>query len=74
MSPASPGGWNAPAIFQQMPSRSELGTMGNGELPCRSGSALFNPQGCKIQNMSREYCRIFAAEAQVLPGFGEVPE
>nr|XP_036856547.1 alpha-protein kinase 3 isoform X2 [Manis javanica] len=31
-------------------------------------------QGCKIQNMSREYCRIFAAEAQVLPGFGEVPE
>ncbi|KAK2491705.1 LOW QUALITY PROTEIN: hypothetical protein MC885_000632 [Smutsia gigantea] len=31
-------------------------------------------QGCKIQNMSREYCKIFAAEAQVLPGFGEVPE
>ncbi|XP_012930581.1 alpha-protein kinase 3 isoform X2 [Heterocephalus glaber] len=31
-------------------------------------------QGCKIQNMSREYCKIFAAEARVAPGFGEVPE
>ncbi|XP_029808162.1 alpha-protein kinase 3, partial [Suricata suricatta] len=31
-------------------------------------------QGCKIQNMSREYCKIFAAEAQAAPGFGEVPE
>lgn len=31
-------------------------------------------QGCKIQNMSREYCRIFAAEARAVPGFGEVPE
>ncbi|XP_074151410.1 alpha-protein kinase 3 [Sminthopsis crassicaudata] len=31
-------------------------------------------QGCKIQNMSREYCKIFAAEARAIPGFGEVPE
>ncbi|XP_032197905.1 alpha-protein kinase 3 isoform X1 [Mustela erminea] len=31
-------------------------------------------QGCKIQNMSREYCKIFAAEAQAAAGFGEVPE
>ncbi|XP_023365868.1 alpha-protein kinase 3 [Otolemur garnettii] len=31
-------------------------------------------QGCKIQNMSREYCRIFAAEARAAPGFGAVPE
>ncbi|XP_044244362.2 alpha-protein kinase 3 isoform X2 [Ursus arctos] len=31
-------------------------------------------QGCKIQNMSREYCKIFAAEAQAAPGFGDVPE
>ncbi|XP_053449355.1 alpha-protein kinase 3 isoform X1 [Nycticebus coucang] len=31
-------------------------------------------QGCKIQNMSREYCRIFAAEARAAPGFGPVPE
>ncbi|XP_051062532.1 alpha-protein kinase 3 isoform X2 [Phodopus roborovskii] len=31
-------------------------------------------QGCKIQNMSREYCKIFAAEARAAPGFGEVPE
>ncbi|XP_012867314.1 PREDICTED: alpha-protein kinase 3 [Dipodomys ordii] len=31
-------------------------------------------QGCKIQNMSREYCKIFAAEARAVPGFGEVPE
>ncbi|XP_064123151.1 alpha-protein kinase 3 [Loxodonta africana] len=31
-------------------------------------------QGCKIQNMSREYCKIFATEARAMPGFGEVPE
>lgn len=31
-------------------------------------------QGCKIQNMSREYCKIFAAEARAVSGFGEVPE
>ncbi|KAM5291799.1 alpha-protein kinase 3 [Ctenodactylus gundi] len=31
-------------------------------------------QGCKIQNMSREYCKIFAAEARAVPRFGEVPE
>ncbi|XP_051004771.1 alpha-protein kinase 3 [Acomys russatus] len=31
-------------------------------------------QGCKIQNMSREYCKIFAAEARATSGFGEVPE
>ncbi|XP_006885269.1 PREDICTED: LOW QUALITY PROTEIN: alpha-protein kinase 3-like [Elephantulus edwardii] len=31
-------------------------------------------QGCKIQNMSREYCKIFAAEARAVTGFGEVPE
>ncbi|XP_075414151.1 alpha-protein kinase 3 [Tenrec ecaudatus] len=31
-------------------------------------------QGCKIQNMSREYCKIFAAEARAVPAFGEVPE
>ncbi|XP_013014290.1 alpha-protein kinase 3 isoform X2 [Cavia porcellus] len=31
-------------------------------------------QGCKIQNMSREYCKIFAAEARAAPHFGEVPE
>ncbi|XP_005381548.1 PREDICTED: alpha-protein kinase 3 isoform X2 [Chinchilla lanigera] len=31
-------------------------------------------QGCKIQNMSREYCKIFAAEARAAPRFGEVPE
>ncbi|KFO34630.1 alpha-protein kinase 3 isoform X2 [Fukomys damarensis] len=31
-------------------------------------------QGCKIQNMSREYCKIFAAEARAAPSFGEVPE
>ncbi|KAM4832780.1 alpha-protein kinase 3 isoform X2 [Urocitellus parryii] len=31
-------------------------------------------QGCKIQNMSREYCKIFAAEARAASGFGEVPE
>ncbi|NIG60712.1 alpha-protein kinase 3 [Pontoporia blainvillei] len=31
-------------------------------------------QGCKIQNMSREYCKIFAAEARAAPGFGDVPE
>ncbi|XP_036592920.1 alpha-protein kinase 3 isoform X2 [Trichosurus vulpecula] len=31
-------------------------------------------QGCKIQNMTREYCKIFAAEARAVPGFGEVPE
>ncbi|XP_037689040.1 alpha-protein kinase 3 isoform X1 [Choloepus didactylus] len=31
-------------------------------------------QGCKIQNMSREYCKIFAAEARAIPSFGEVPE
>ncbi|XP_066211664.1 alpha-protein kinase 3 isoform X1 [Saccopteryx leptura] len=31
-------------------------------------------QVCKIQNMSREYCKIFATEARAAPGFGEVPE
>uniref|UniRef100_A0A6I8N2Z3 non-specific serine/threonine protein kinase n=1 Tax=Ornithorhynchus anatinus TaxID=9258 RepID=A0A6I8N2Z3_ORNAN len=31
-------------------------------------------QGCKIQNMSREYCKIFAAEARAAPAFGQVPE
>ncbi|XP_054550686.1 alpha-protein kinase 3 [Talpa occidentalis] len=31
-------------------------------------------QSCKTQNMSREYCKIFAAEAHAVPGFGEVPE
>ncbi|XP_055969765.1 alpha-protein kinase 3 isoform X2 [Sorex fumeus] len=31
-------------------------------------------QGCKIQNMTREYCKIFASEARAVPGFGEVPE
>uniref|UniRef100_A0A8C5K676 Alpha-protein kinase 3 n=1 Tax=Jaculus jaculus TaxID=51337 RepID=A0A8C5K676_JACJA len=31
-------------------------------------------QGCKIQNMSREYCKIFAAEARAASAFGEVPE
>uniref|UniRef100_A0A8I5ZR19 non-specific serine/threonine protein kinase n=1 Tax=Rattus norvegicus TaxID=10116 RepID=A0A8I5ZR19_RAT len=31
-------------------------------------------QGCKIQNMSREYCKIFAAETRAASGFGEVPE
>ncbi|KAG8516377.1 Alpha-protein kinase 3, partial [Galemys pyrenaicus] len=31
-------------------------------------------QSCKTQNMSREYCKIFAAEARAVPGFGEVPE
>ncbi|XP_006877908.1 PREDICTED: alpha-protein kinase 3 [Chrysochloris asiatica] len=31
-------------------------------------------QGCKIQNMSREYCKIFGAEARAVPGFGDVPE
>uniref|UniRef100_A0A8V0ZHB5 Alpha-protein kinase 3 n=1 Tax=Gallus gallus TaxID=9031 RepID=A0A8V0ZHB5_CHICK len=31
-------------------------------------------QECKIQNSSREYCKIFAAEARAVPGFGAVPE
>ncbi|KAM9126120.1 alpha-protein kinase 3 [Pangshura tecta] len=31
-------------------------------------------QECKIQNLSREYCKIFAAEARAIPDFGAVPE
>ncbi|KAM7102335.1 alpha-protein kinase 3 isoform 1-T1 [Ciconia maguari] len=31
-------------------------------------------QECKIQNSSREYCKIFAAEARAIPNFGAVPE
>ncbi|XP_062819567.1 alpha-protein kinase 3 isoform X2 [Anolis carolinensis] len=31
-------------------------------------------QECKIQNSSREYCKIFAAEARAVPDFGLVPE
>ncbi|XP_061451817.1 alpha-protein kinase 3 [Rhineura floridana] len=31
-------------------------------------------QECKIQNSSREYCKIFAAEARAIPAFGPVPE
>ncbi|XP_067412144.1 alpha-protein kinase 3 isoform X2 [Emydura macquarii macquarii] len=31
-------------------------------------------QDCKIQNSSREYCKIFAAEARAIPDFGAVPE
>ncbi|XP_074955813.1 alpha-protein kinase 3 isoform X2 [Phalacrocorax aristotelis] len=31
-------------------------------------------QECKIQNSSREYCKIFAAEARAIPDFGAVPE
>ncbi|NXT95318.1 ALPK3 kinase, partial [Anhinga rufa] len=31
-------------------------------------------QECKIQNSSREYCKIFAAEARAVPDFGVVPE
>ncbi|XP_041073902.1 alpha-protein kinase 3-like isoform X2 [Polyodon spathula] len=31
-------------------------------------------QECKIQNTAREYCKIFAAEARVVPNFGPTPE
>ncbi|NWY69402.1 ALPK3 kinase, partial [Erithacus rubecula] len=31
-------------------------------------------QECKVQNSSREYCKIFAAEARATPDFGAVPE
>ncbi|XP_034986419.2 alpha-protein kinase 3 [Zootoca vivipara] len=31
-------------------------------------------QECKIQNSSREYCKIFAAEAKAIAAFGPVPE
>ncbi|NXA33132.1 ALPK3 kinase, partial [Eudromia elegans] len=31
-------------------------------------------QECKIQNSSREYCKIFAAETRAVPDFGAVPE
>uniref|UniRef100_A0A8B9FUD6 Alpha-type protein kinase domain-containing protein n=1 Tax=Amazona collaria TaxID=241587 RepID=A0A8B9FUD6_9PSIT len=31
-------------------------------------------QECKIQNSSREYCKIFAAEARAVSDFGAVPE
>ncbi|NWV80680.1 ALPK3 kinase, partial [Dasyornis broadbenti] len=31
-------------------------------------------QECKVQNSSREYCKIFAAEARAVPEFGAVPE
>ncbi|XP_063170425.1 alpha-protein kinase 3 [Candoia aspera] len=31
-------------------------------------------QECKIQNSSREYCKIFAAEARALSDFGSIPE
>ncbi|KFQ86408.1 Alpha-protein kinase 3, partial [Phoenicopterus ruber ruber] len=31
-------------------------------------------QECKIQNSSREYCKIFATEARAVPDFGAVPE
>ncbi|KAM9374857.1 alpha-protein kinase 3 isoform 2-T2 [Phaethornis superciliosus] len=31
-------------------------------------------QECKIQNSSREYCKIFAAEARAVHDFGAVPE
>ncbi|NXB36674.1 ALPK3 kinase, partial [Eulacestoma nigropectus] len=31
-------------------------------------------QECKVQNSSREYCKIFAAEARAIPDFGMVPE
>ncbi|XP_019333271.2 alpha-protein kinase 3 isoform X1 [Alligator mississippiensis] len=31
-------------------------------------------QECKIQNSSREYCKIFAAEARAILDFGAVPE
>ncbi|XP_069480558.1 alpha-protein kinase 3 isoform X2 [Ambystoma mexicanum] len=31
-------------------------------------------QACKIQNTTREYCKIFAAEARVVSNFGQIPE
>ncbi|XP_069078123.1 alpha-protein kinase 3 isoform X2 [Pleurodeles waltl] len=31
-------------------------------------------QSCKIQNTTREYCKIFAAEARVVPNFGQILE
>ncbi|XP_039195432.1 alpha-protein kinase 3 isoform X2 [Crotalus tigris] len=31
-------------------------------------------QECKIQNSSREYCKIFAAEARAIADFGSIPE
>ncbi|KAM3827881.1 alpha-protein kinase 3 isoform 2-T2 [Vipera latastei] len=31
-------------------------------------------QECKIQNSSREYCKIFAAEARAIMDFGSIPE
>ncbi|KAG8440178.1 hypothetical protein GDO86_006107 [Hymenochirus boettgeri] len=31
-------------------------------------------QECKIQNTTREYCKIFAAECRAVPNFGQVPE
>ncbi|NXM73640.1 ALPK3 kinase, partial [Serilophus lunatus] len=31
-------------------------------------------QECKVQNSSREYCKIFAAETRAVPDFGAVPE
>uniref|UniRef100_A0A672JP94 Alpha-type protein kinase domain-containing protein n=1 Tax=Salarias fasciatus TaxID=181472 RepID=A0A672JP94_SALFA len=30
-------------------------------------------QDCKIQNLAREYCKIFSAEARVLENFGVIP-
>ncbi|KAM4748947.1 alpha-protein kinase 3 [Rhinophrynus dorsalis] len=31
-------------------------------------------QECKIQNTTREYCKIFAAECRVVPNFGQLPD
>ncbi|XP_053573245.1 alpha-protein kinase 3 isoform X2 [Bombina bombina] len=31
-------------------------------------------QDCKIQNTTREYCKIFAAECRAVPNFGQLPE
>ncbi|CAH2273196.1 alpha- kinase 3 isoform X1 [Pelobates cultripes] len=31
-------------------------------------------QDCKIQNTTREYCKIFAAECRAAPNFGQLPE
>lgn len=35
---------------------------------------LFVIQECYVQNTAREYAKIYAAEAEPLEGFGEVPE
>lgn len=31
-------------------------------------------QECHVQNTAREYAKLYAAEAEPLEGFGEVPE